>query len=179
MAAVTVVWRAFRQFSRVSIGAIERPRLIASAILFVLLVLPVTGRSAAQSADAANFNLDAYRGKVVYLDFWASWCGPCKLSFPFMDNLPYTFPGKDLVVIAVNVDHSRKKAEAFLRQVGTEVPVIYDPKGILATRFHVKDMPTTFLIGRDGKVRYVHEGFYQGKEPEYVSHVAELLNEKQ
>jgi thiol-disulfide isomerase/thioredoxin len=146
-------------------------------LALALFVLPVAAANAASTNDPADFNLDAYKGKVVYLDFWASWCGPCRLSFPFMDNLPYTFPGKDLVVVAVNLDHSRKKADAFLQEVRTDVPVIYDPKGVLASRFHVKDMPTTVLIGRDGRVRYVHDGFYEDKEPEYVSHISKLINE--
>jgi cytochrome c biogenesis protein CcmG/thiol:disulfide interchange protein DsbE len=156
-----------------------RARRWGALLALALLVLPLAGANAAPPAnDPADFNLGAYKGKVVYLDFWASWCGPCKLSFPYMDNLAYAFPGKDLVVIAVNLDHSRKRADAFLQEVRTEIPVIYDPKGVLATRFDIKDMPSTVLIGKGGKVRYVHKGFYEDKEGEYTAHVSELVNEK-
>jgi thiol-disulfide isomerase/thioredoxin len=148
-------------------------------LALTLFVLPMAGAAAAPPGDPANFNLDAYKGKVVYLDFWASWCGPCQLSFPFMESLEYSFPRKSLVVIAVNLDHSRDRADAFLQKVRTEVPVIYDEKGVLATEFHVKEMPTTVLIDRNGKVRYVHKGFFEDKEAEYASHISELINEKQ
>ncbi len=91
-----------------------------------------------------------------------------------------TYPGKDLVVIAVNVDHSRKKADAFLHEFrGGDVPIVYDEKGVLATKFHVEQMPTSILFDRDGKLRYVHKGFFMDKEGEYSSHVYDLINENQ
>jgi thiol-disulfide isomerase/thioredoxin len=129
--------------------------------------------------DAANFNLAAFKGKVVYLDFWASWCGPCKLSFPYMASLEQSYPSKDFVVVTVNLDHSRKKADAFLHDVGVQIPVIFDEKGKLATKFHVEQMPTSILFDRTGKLRYVHKGFYQDKEDDYSDHVYQLVNENQ
>ena len=155
-------------------------RRLGLILALAIGILPVAGATAAPPLTPANFNLSTYKGKVVYLDFWASWCGPCKLSFPFMENLEYTFPGKDLVIIAVNLDHSRARADAFLKDVGNaNFPIIYDKKGKLATRFHVSAMPTSVLIGRDGKIRYVHKGFFKEKEDQYVSDLSKLINEKQ
>lgn len=133
----------------------------------------------AKPLSAAAFNLADYKGKVVYLDFWASWCGPCRFSFPYMENLDRIYGGHgDFVVIADDLDTSRASASAFLKSVDVNFPIIYDPKGVLATRFNVGAMPTTVLIGRDGKVRFVHKGFYESREASYTSHVEELINQK-
>jgi len=155
------------------------PRRTAYLLALAMAVLPVAAASAATPMSAADFNLDAFKGKVVYLDFWASWCGPCKLSFPYMASLEQSYAGKDLVVVTVNLDHSRKKADAFLRDVGIQIPVIYDEKGKLATKFHVEQMPTSILFDRTGKLRYVHKGFFQDKEDDYSDHVYQLINENQ
>jgi len=143
-----------------------------------LLVGLVAFGQAYADTSAKPLNLAQYRGKVVYLDFWASWCAPCKLSFPYMEQLAASYPRDAFVVIAVNVDHSRERADAFLSQVGAEVPVVYDPKGQIAGKFHVSEMPTSVLIGRDGRVRYVHQGFFQNKITQYETHIQELVNEK-
>ena len=124
------------------------------------------------------FNIDNYKGKVVYLDFWASWCGPCKFSFPYMEDLANQYGSKGLVIFADNLDHTSASADAFLRNNGISLPIIFDQKGVLATRYKVEDMPTSILFDRHGRIRYVHKGFYKGKEDEYTSHVIELLNEQ-
>jgi thiol-disulfide isomerase/thioredoxin len=138
--------------------------------------------AAVAPAGAADRNdpldLARYKGKVVYLDFWASWCGPCKLSFPYMERMTAAYSRSAFVVIAVNVDHSRARADAFLNQVGADIPVVYDPKGTIAAKFHVTEMPTSILIGRDGRVHYVHQGFFEDKTPQYESHIEELISEK-
>jgi len=129
-------------------------------------------------ASPAGLDLAAYRGKIVYLDFWASWCGPCRLSFPFMNGLRSSFPQGDLVVVAVNVDHSSAAARKFLQQQPANFTLLYDPTGQTAAKFNVSEMPTSILIGRDGRVRYVHKGFFQKDEPLYRRHIAELLRER-
>ena len=78
----------------------------------------------------------------------------------------------------MNVDHSRQRADAFLSQVGASVPVVYDPKGAIATQYHVSEMPTSILIGPDGRVRYTHLGFFENKTPQYEAHIEELIHEK-
>ena len=138
----------------------------------------VLGLGPPAQAQSTSLNLEQYRGKVVYLDFWASWCGPCKLSFPYMQKMVLRYPRNDLVVIAVNVDRSRASADAFLGQVQNRLPVVYDPTAAVAKTFAIKAMPSSVLIGRDGRVRYVHQGFFLDKAPTYEAHISELLNEK-
>jgi len=150
-------------------------RFICSAIAALLIV---TAASAETPPGPDSFDLSAYKGKVVYLDFWASWCGPCKLSFPYMGRLSRRYSSEDLVIITDNLDHDIAKAQLFLDEANSRIPVIFDSKGVLATRFNVHDMPTSVLIDREGKVRYIHKGFFQDKEDEYTSHVRELIKER-
>lgn len=133
---------------------------------------------AALSARADGLDLSAYKGKVVYLDFWASWCTPCRLSFPWMNEIQSVYGRDGLVVIGVNVDHDRDLAQQFLDATAPQFKIFYDPKGTIASRFNVKDMPTSVLIGRDGRIRYVHGGFYPNREDSYVADINALLKQK-
>jgi thiol-disulfide isomerase/thioredoxin len=139
--------------------------------------LTLAAGAQAQSKTTA-LDLSQYRGKVVYLDFWASWCGPCQLSFPYMEQLARLHPAADFALIAINVDHSRDKAESFLKRFGGSVPVTFDGDGKIASQFGVKEMPTSMLIGRDGRTRFVHAGFFANQIPTYDAHISELLHEK-
>jgi cytochrome c biogenesis protein CcmG/thiol:disulfide interchange protein DsbE len=107
----------------------------------------------------ADLNLASLRGKVVYLDFWASWCAPCRLSFPFMNDMLAKYQAKGLVVVAVNLDAKRESADRFLAQIPARFAVAFDAKGDSARRYEVKAMPSTFLVGRDGRVLATHRGF--------------------
>jgi len=150
-------------------------RLRSKAGVFLVLV---TALFSMASASAAGLNLDAYKGKVVYLDFWASWCNPCRQSFPWMNDLQQTYGQQGLVVIGVNVDHDRQPADEFLQRYGAEFKILYDPDGRIASAYNFRDMPTSFLIGRDGTVHYVHRGFYPAKEGGYLSQIVSLLDDK-
>jgi cytochrome c biogenesis protein CcmG/thiol:disulfide interchange protein DsbE len=112
------------------------------------------------AASAGNLlDLTAFKGQVVYLDFWASWCAPCRESFPWMNRLQRELGHDGLVVIAVNVDRVGADAERFLRAHPAQFRILYDPDGLLPEKFGVRGMPTSFLIGRDGRVQSRHEGF--------------------
>ncbi|MGH8218869.1 MAG: TlpA disulfide reductase family protein [Steroidobacteraceae bacterium] len=104
-------------------------------------------------------DLAAFRGKVVYLDFWASWCAPCRESFPWMDDIRREFGRDGLVVIAVDVDHQRADGERFIRALSPQFRIVFDPEGVLPEKFGVQVMPTTFLIDRNGRIRVQHQGF--------------------
>ena len=151
------------------------PRLLAG----LSLVASATLLASAPPVMAGEpLDLSAYTGKVVYLDFWASWCHPCEQSFPYMEELKSRYGRDGLVILAVNVDHSRDHAEAFLQRVGSDLNIIYDADGKLAQRFKVNDMPTSLLIGRDGRVRYIHKGFHPEQADAYNDQLAGLLDEK-
>ncbi len=108
---------------------------------------------------SVSVNLPDLRGKVVYLDFWASWCGPCKESFPWMEQLQGKFAQQGLRVVAVNVDKRREDALKFLQNREPQITVVWDAQGITPKAYAVKAMPTSVLISRDGKVLAVHRGF--------------------
>lgn len=156
----------------------RRSKVFISIIILTIALIAQFLGAAAFAEGPQALDLSAYKGRVVYLDFWASWCGPCAQSFPYMAELKRLYAEQGLEIIAVNVDHSRERADAFLTKTHSHLNVVYDPKGQLATAFGVKDMPTAVLIGRDGRTRYVHEGFFPEKEPLYHTHISELLNEK-
>jgi thiol-disulfide isomerase/thioredoxin len=131
----------------------------------------------ARAGVADDFDLARYRGKVLYLDFWASWCAPCQLSFHYMDWLVAEMPAREFALLAVNGDHDRRRAETFLRRFGGTVPVLYDPHGALAARFEVKALPTSLLIDRRGVTRFVHDGFHTDQMALYDAQISELLHE--
>jgi cytochrome c biogenesis protein CcmG/thiol:disulfide interchange protein DsbE len=104
-------------------------------------------------------SLAAYKGKLVYLDFWASWCAPCKRSFPWMDALQQRHRAAGLAVVAVNVDEHRADAERFLAQVPASFTIAFDPAATLPKQYAIKGMPSSVLIGPDGRVLAMHTGF--------------------
>ena len=103
--------------------------------------------------------LSDYKGKLVYLDFWASWCIPCRKSFPWMNKIHEKFQKQGLEVIAVNLDKDSQLVSQFLKKYPALFKIAYDSSGNTAEQFHVKGMPTSFLISRDGKLLSVHMGF--------------------
>lgn len=153
--------------------------LIASGVVAagVLTASLAIGMMPAAAEAPATIDLAAYHGKVVYLDFWASWCGPCKLSFPYMRGLRARYQKRDLEIVTVNLDRNPALAATFLGQVGGGLPVVYDHEGALARRFSVKDMPTSVLIDRRGNIRFTHRGFHPDKTAEYQQHITQLINE--
>lgn len=120
-------------------------------------------------------NLARLKGKVVYVDFWASWCGPCKQSFPFMNDLQSRYGSGGLEVVAINLDAKRDDADRFLSEVPARFTLAFDPKGESARRFEVKAMPSSVLIGRDGKVVAAHKGFKESDRKELEERIAQLV----
>ena len=112
--------------------------------------------------EQAPTGLDKFRGQVVYVDFWASWCGPCRQSFPFMNQLQAEFADQDLAVLAINLDEEASEAQTFLASHPASFKVVGGANQECASSFHVEAMPSTYLIDRAGKVRYIHHGFRAG-----------------
>lgn len=105
-----------------------------------------------------EFDIGNHKGKIVYVDFWASWCTPCRASFPFMQDMAEKY-GDDLVIKAINVDESRADADQFLENFTINFDIVYDPQGALAESFDVKGMPSSYLYNREGQLIGSHIGF--------------------
>ena len=121
---------------------------------------------------------NAFPGRVVYLDFWASWCGPCRQSFPWMENLKSTYGSQGLEIIAVNLDMERADADRFLKKYHPTFDVRFDPKGELAELYKVHGMPSSVLIDRHGEVRYTHVGYRPIDGSIYEAQIRDLLAER-
>ncbi len=128
-------------------------------------------------AAGATVSLASRTGRVVLVDFWASWCAPCKVAFPAYDALHREFADRGFDVLAVNVDEERKAADAFLAGRRYSVTVLFDPKGTSPAAFKLTGMPTSYLVDRKGVVRFAHEGFHPTTIGEYRREIELLLQE--
>ena len=130
------------------------------------------------SHASAPLELDSFRGQVIYLDFWASWCVPCRQSFPWMQAMKNAYGRQGLTVIAVNLDPDRAEAERFLQRFHPDFAVQFDPQGAFAERFKVAGMPTSVIIDRHGVARITHIGFRPADRETYENELRALLAEK-
>jgi peroxiredoxin len=119
--------------------------------------------------------LQQYRGQVVYVDFWASWCGPCAQSFPFMNDLAHDLRSRGLNVVGINLDENPEDAKAFLDRHPAHFTVVADASGQCPQDFGVKAMPSSYLIDRQGVVRHIHLGFRPGEAEQFRAQVEQLL----
>ena len=134
--------------------------------------------SAPVHADDA-LDLDAYAGKVVLVDFWASWCVPCRRSFPWMNRMQARYGEDGLVIIGVNLDEDREAAVEFLKEVPASFRIYYDNDAALAREFGVEAMPSSFVIGRDGEIVARHLGFKVNRQDEYEAELRDALGVQQ
>jgi cytochrome c biogenesis protein CcmG, thiol:disulfide interchange protein DsbE len=119
-------------------------------------------------------SLDAYAGKVVIVDFWATWCQPCKQSFPAYQKL-VTELGGDLVVVGISQDDDAKAIPAFLAETGAHFPIVWDDGKVVAKAYSPPTMPTAFVLDRSGIVRFVHAGYRAGDEATLEDEARSLL----
>lgn len=150
---------------------ISPPQLVASLMLF--LSLPGTG----QSKDPGEIlDIGRYRGSVVVLDFWASWCVPCRRSFPWMNAMQDKYGKHGLVIVGVNLDKDRELAEAFLDEIPADFHIVFDPDGTLPEQYGVVAMPSSYVLDRQGNVVGRHLGFKRGKTRDYEAMIRSALN---
>ena len=122
--------------------------------------------------------LKQFAGKVIYLDFWASWCAPCKTSFPLLNKLHAKLKAQGFEVVAINLDEDKLLGEKFLQEVPVDFTVLRDAKGELADQYVVESMPTSFIIDRNGIVQKIHHGFTSDDIKELEAKITELLAKK-
>ena len=157
-------------------------------MLTVGLIVTTPGLAAGDGQAAPAFSgrplgggealqLEEFRGKVVYLDFWASWCGPCRQSLPWLEGLRRELRPLGFEVVAVNVDEDAADAKRFLKRYPVSYPVIGDARGVIAALYDVRDMPSSYLIDRKGVVREVHRGFNRDGAARLRQQVEALLAE--
>ena len=130
-----------------------------------------------ESRSGENLRLEDHRGEVVMLNFWASWCGPCRQEMPLMDELYGQYKDLGFTILAVNVDENREEAHRFLDKVPVTYPILYDPESSVSELYEVQAMPTTVMIDRNGNARYLHYGYQPGYEDEYEQQIRELVRE--
>ena len=171
-----------RRTSRRRVGAWLR-----ALPLFLLLPIPSPALEQGEAAPAfdaprldgaGSVSLAEHRGKVVFLDFWASWCPPCLTSMPQLDRLQTEFRGADFQVLAVNVDRDPDEARRFLASHPVTYPSASDPAGRLPESYEIGTMPTSFLIDREGVIHHVHEGFRRGDLPKLRARIRALLESR-
>jgi cytochrome c biogenesis protein CcmG/thiol:disulfide interchange protein DsbE len=126
-------------------------------------------------AIGGELDLASLKGKVVYLDFWASWCKPCQKSFPWMRELKSTYQDQGLEVVAVNLDKDRALASTFLQDLDVNFVVAFDESGSTASEYQLKGMPSSYLIGRDGKIYASHVGFRDQDKQKLETAIQKLL----
>lgn len=158
---------------------------VAAACLAVAILLPLPSQAleagqplpvaSVPGAEAAPVALHDGKARLTYIDFWASWCGPCRKSMPWMNQMQQKFGPKGLRIVAVNLDAQREDATRFLQEVPARVQLGFDPAGDTARRFGVQAMPTSVLVGADGKVLEVHRGFRDGDPAALEARFAALL----
>jgi peroxiredoxin len=130
-----------------------------------------------KSLDGPNLRLQEQRGRVVMVNFWATWCGPCRQEMPQLNKLYEKYRGSGFVLLGVNVDDDTRNAASVAGKLGVKFPVLWDTDKAVSKRYDLATMPSTVLIDRDGKVRYVHRGYRDGFEDLYEKQIRELLKE--
>ena len=161
-----------------------RPAVVVlSLLVFSTLIAGASLKSGDEFPKLDGYKLegklpDSLAGKVVLVDFWASWCVPCAASFPMMEELHQSYHDKGLVILGVSVDEKEGKMSAFLKKHPVSFAVVRDVDHKLADVADVQTMPTSFLIDRNGKVRFLHDGFHGEKtKKQYVEEIEALLKE--
>ena len=153
-------------------------KFTAFSFFIFLTNLHANAQSVIDSQTALEQALSEHQGEVVYLDFWASWCGPCRKSFPWMNDIQKQYQPQGFSVISINLDADKSLATKFLLQTPADFTVIYDPKGQIAKHFKIQGMPSSMLIGRDGQIKSSHTGFFTKKIPQYQQEIEALLAQK-
>ena len=130
-----------------------------------------------KSATGENLRLSEYRGDVVMINFWATWCGPCRQEMPLLDELYTRYQRVGFNLLGVNIDDDSRRAMAMVNELGISFPVLFDEDKKVSKLYEVEAMPLTILLDREGTVRHVHHGYQPGYEQKYLNEIRSLLRE--
>jgi len=130
-----------------------------------------------QDVSGKTFTLQQFKGKVLFLDFWAPWCDPCREELPSLDALYRKYGGDGLAVVGIDIDPSEKLVSEFLQKVPVSFTVLVDRKGALRKEYRIRTLPTAYIIGKDGVVRYMRMGYGKEYVQMYEKEIAELLKQ--
>ncbi len=152
--------------SSLSISAMAAQKLSGKAPDFTL-----------PSNKGQNMRLNEMKGQVVMINFWASWCGPCRLEMPILEELYSRYSQAGFTILGVNVEPDSNKADKIVDERSISFPVLYDKESIVSELYEVEAMPSTVLIDRNGNMRYLHRGYKPGYEEDYKAQIRELIRE--
>ena len=130
-----------------------------------------------KSNSGKNIKLSELRGQVVLLNFWASWCGPCRQEMPLLEKLQRRYSSLGFTVLGVNVEEDPRKAKTLLKDISVSFPILFDTRNKVSKQYKVSAMPSTVMIDRDGNMRYLHKGYKPGDEAQYKKWVKQLIRE--
>ncbi|MCJ8319399.1 MAG: TlpA family protein disulfide reductase [Colwellia sp.] len=130
-----------------------------------------------KSLEGTNLKLAEQQGQIILLNFWASWCGPCRQEMPILQKLHEKYQELGVAVWGVNVEQENQAGRDFLDDLNLSFPIFFDETNAISANYNVEAMPTTVLIDRDGKVRYVFRGFKKGYEKKYAKAIKQLIRE--
>lgn len=156
-------------------------------LVFTGLLLIGTANAATVQGKAPNFTLKSntgkniklseLRGQVVLLNFWASWCGPCRQEMPLLEKLQQRYSALGFTVLGVNVEEDPSKAKSLLKDISVSFPILFDTQNTVSKQYQVSAMPSTVMIDRNGNMRYLHKGYKPGDEAQYQKWVKQLIKE--
>ena len=132
---------------------------------------------ALKSSNGENLRLSEYRGNVVMINFWATWCGPCRQEMPLLDELYNRYERVGFNLLGVNIDDDSSRAMRMVEELGVDFPVLFDARKEVSKLYEVEAMPVTVIVDRQGTVRYVHHGYKPGYEDKYLDQIRTLLRE--
>ena len=130
-----------------------------------------------KSSTGENLRLSEYRGDVVMINFWATWCGPCRQEMPLLDELYGRYQRVGFSLLGVNIDDDSRRAMAMVKELGVRFPVLFDEEKKVSKLYEVEAMPLTILLDREGTVRHIHYGYKPGYEQKYLNEIRSLLRE--
>ncbi len=158
-------------------------RAIRPFAALVILAAVATGAHAATPAftlparDGGNLSLEELKGQVVMINFWATWCGPCRQEMPLLEQIQTKYEPLGFTLVGINVEPDSTAAQEWLAKVPVTFPILFDRKNEVAESFGVEGMPSSVFIDRAGNVRYVHRGYRPGDEAKYADMIRSLVKE--